>query len=526
MSNSSGRFFWKAVLSCAGAVALGAVGVGYLWLPKQDPPYVPQPKPFIAQTVEATDQQAHEMCAACHAYTDPSNFPRSVWRSQVENGYEFLAKAHLPLHPPPREQMVHYFENRAPKSLPQIPDTDRTEPCPVRFQPVRFREPGVAHPVISNVNLVHLSSQKRLDLLACDMGTGNVMLMKPYEASPHFQILAKLGHPGHTQMVDLDGDGIKDILVADLGEFHPTDAKVGRVIWLRGHADGTYTPYTLLSGVGRVTDVEMADFDGDGLNDLAVAEFGHERIGSILWLQNRTKDWSHPKFIPHQLDSRAGTIHVPVCDLNHDGRPDFTALISNEYETVVAFINQGGGRFVEKTIFTGSSPALGSDSIQLTRLSPTQKPGVLYAAGDMFDTAVPRSLQGIYWLGDHGSYPYTTRKLTTMYGAMRAVAADVNHNGRLGVFAVSLTPDLRRWLKPATLDSIIYLDQRKDGSFERYALEKGSCNHATCDAGDIYGDGKTDLVTGNFNFGSTPDQTAVTLWRNVGRRSVSVASRR
>ncbi len=357
------------------------------------------------------------------------------------------------------------------------------------------------------------------------MASGNVMLMKPYEKSPHFQVLAKLGHPCHTEVVDLDGDGIKDILVADLGEFRPSDSRVGRVIWLRGHADGTYTPYTLLSGVGRVDDVEMADFDGDGRNDLVVAEFGHSRTGSILWLQNQTTDWSHPKFIPHQLDSRAGTIHVPVCDLNHDGKPDFTALISNEHETVVAFLNQGHGRFLKKTIFTGPSPAIGSDSIQLTRLNPAQKQGVLYAAGDMFDTPVPRHIQGVYWLDNRGTYPYAVQKLTTMYGVMRAVTADVNQNGRPGIFAVSLTTDLRNWLNPSTLDSIVYLNQTPSGKFERYALEKGSCNHATCDAGDVYGNGKIDLVTGNFNFGPTHDPTAITIWRNVGRRSVRSASR-
>jgi hypothetical protein len=522
MSVGGSKFLWKTILtSVVAAVAVG-VEIAYLGFPRQEAPPVP---PAVPQAVEATDRQAHEMCAACHAFTDPSNFPRSVWRSQVQNGYGFLADAHLPLHPPPMENMVHYFENRASASLPP-PDKDHPGPCPVRFKPVRFSESGVPAPVISNVNLVHLSSLKTLDLLVCDMKSGNVMLMKPYEPSPRFRVLAKLGRPCHTQVVDLDGDGIKDILVADLGEFRPTDAKAGRVIWLRGHADGTYTPYTLLDGVGRVDDVEMADFNGDGRNDLVVAEFGHSKTGSILWLENQTTDWSHPKFIPHTLDGRAGTIHVPVCDLNHDGRPDFVALISNEHETVVAFINQGGGRFIEKTIFTGSSPALGSDSIQLTRLSPGQKPGVLYAAGDMFDTEVPRHIQGIYWLDNRGAYPYSIRKLTTMYGAMRAITANVKNNGLPSVFAVSLAPDLRNWLNPAALDSVVYLDQTAPGKFERYALEKGSCNHATCDAGDMYGDGRTDLVTGNFNFGPTKDPTAITIWRNVGLRSTTQSASR
>ena len=526
MTKKSSNSVWKIALSLVISVTAVGAEIAYLAFPQPHSTVsIPQkPEIIVPQTVEATDRQAHEMCAACHAYTDPSNFPRSVWRSQVENGYAFLAETPLPIHPPPIENMVHYFENRASTFLP-LPDKDHSGPCPIQFHPTRYSVPGTSNPIISNVNLVHLSSQKFLDVLVCDMGKGRVMLMKPYEKSPHFQILAKLQHPCRTQVVDLDGDGIKDILVADLGEFRPTDSKVGRVIWLHGHADGTYTPYTLLSAIGRVDDVEMADFDGDGHNDLIVAEFGHTHTGSILWLQNETTDWTHPQFIPHELDGRAGTIHVPVSDLNHDGKPDFTALISNEHETVVAFINQGHGRFLKNTIFTGSSPALGSDSIQLTRLNPSQKQGVLYAAGDMFDTAVPRHIQGVYWLDNRGAYPYTVRKLTTMYGAMRAISADVNKNGRPGIFAVSLTPDLKQWLNPATLDSIVYLNQTATGKFERYALEKGSCNHATCDTGDIFGDGNIDLVTGNFNFSPTHDSTAITIWRNTGLRSRQVARR-
>lgn len=523
MLNGGSRSVWKRGLGIVAAVSAVGTGLAFIAFPRQhSDPF--RTNPPVPQNVEATDAQAHQMCAACHAFTSPSNFPRSVWREQVANGYGFLAASRMPLHPPPREYMVHYFENRAPAAVPP-PDQDRPGPGPIRFQPIRYSEPGVTAPNISNVNLVHLSDPKRLDLLACDMQSGNVLRMKPYEPSPRFQVLAKLKCPCHTSIADLDGDGIKDILVADLGEFRPRDSKLGRVIWLRGHRDGTYTPYTLLSGVGRVDDVEMADFDGDGRSDLVVAEFGHLKTGSILWLQNKTTDRQHPTFVPHQLDNRAGTIHVPVSDLNHDGRPDFTALISNEHEKVVAFLNQGGGRFVKKTIFSGSSPALGSDSIQLTRLNPAQK-GALYAAGDMFDTPVPRSIQGIYWLDNRGAYPYTPRKLTTMYGAMRAVAADVNKNNLLGIFAVSLTPDLSAWIKPSTLDSIVYLDQTAPGKFERYALEKGSCNHATCDAGDIYGNGRIDLVTGNFNFGPTRHPTAVTLWRNLGRRPVAETARR
>src|SRR5205807_2639805 len=76
--------------------------------------------------------------------------------------------------------------------------------------------------------------------------------------------------------------------------------------------------------------------------------FGWRNTGEIIYLENHTTDWTRPAFEPHVLDARHGAIHVPVCDLNKDGRPDFVALISQEHETIVAFLNEGHANFARK----------------------------------------------------------------------------------------------------------------------------------------------------------------------------------
>src|SRR5262249_21889334 len=248
----------------------------------------------------------------------------------------------------------------APLELPPANIQYADHSFPIHYETVHLAGlPDAQPPVISNVNLVHLFDDKRLDLLACDMRHGLVMVYQPYVPEPKWRVLAKLKnpdnkavwHPAHTEVVDLRGDGHKDILVADLGSFPPTDRRCGRVVWLRDDGNGKFTPITLLEQVGRVADVQAAHFRNKDKKDLVVAAFGWLDLGEILFLENQTTDWNQPKFEKRGLDDRHGAIHVPVADLNADGKPDFIALISQEHETIVAFINRGDGTFDRKILF-------------------------------------------------------------------------------------------------------------------------------------------------------------------------------
>jgi hypothetical protein len=485
------------------------------------PPEGPVSVPPPVAPQEASAEQVHQFCGACHAYPPPETFPRWAWRQEIKQAYDFFRSSKLQLDFPSQESVALYYERRAPRELPLLKHKRPSGDCPVSFRRTDFSLPGPPlAPAISNVGLVHLFDERRLDVLACDMRRGEVLVLQPYLPRPTWRVLHSHGpdkgfHPAHAEVVDLDGDGIKDVLVANLGYFGPTDADCGSVLWLRGLGDGNFEPHTLLTGVGRVADVQAADFRGCGKLDLVVAAFGWRNRGNVLYLENQTTDWSKPKFVPRVLDDRHGAIHVPVGDVNGDGKPDFVALISQEHETVVAFLNEGKGRFRKETIYTAPHPAYGSSGIQLVDLNGDGKLDVLYTNGDTLDPPpLLKPYHGVQWLENRGRFPFVHHPLTSMYGVMRAVAADVTGKGRKDIVAVSfLAAEQFPQRKKLQLDSVVLLEQTAPGKFVRHSLETITCDHFTCAVGDIYNDGTPHLVTGSFSLTEAHKiDRAVTIW--------------
>lgn len=480
---------------------------------------------------ERIETQVHTFCgAACHAYPPADAFPRKYWRAEVERGFNFFSKSGLALSPPSLDRVVRYYEERAPEDYPPADIVPASKPLGIQFEQLSYPPPAGPRPMIANVKAVRLPSgvtnpaaiaKEPISLLACDMENGRILTLRPTDPTPEWKVLARVPHPAHAEVIDLDGDGILDILVADLGSFRPTDLRCGSVVWLRGKKDGTYEPITLLSNVGRVADVQAADFRGTGKLDLVVGVFGLHVCGEILFLENRTTDWSKPEFVPSVIDPRHGTIHVPVIDLNGDGKPDFIALISQEHETVVAFLNEGGGKFRAKTLYSAPHPAWGSSGIQLVDMNGDGKVDILYTNGDVMDEPyLFKPYHGIQWLENKGDLKFEYHRIANLYGAMNAVAANITGGSLPDVLAVSFLPAFKFSERAARkADAVVLFEQVAPGKFERHVLLSEKCDSVVCIATDLYGNDPrkprlADLVVGNFS-APTSDHP-VTIWKNLG----------
>ncbi|MGH9159757.1 MAG: FG-GAP repeat domain-containing protein, partial [Vicinamibacteraceae bacterium] len=312
-----------------------------------------------ASASTATEAEARAVCAgACHRFPPADILPRAAWRDAlarmmlIRDGLPELAgaKYDLPL-PPDWLRVLRYYESHAPDALPEA------EPWPpITASKVRLTRHALAPPVasdmpaIANVRFVDVDEDEAIEIIASDMRTGEVLRIDP-RGKLGVKTLATLRNPAHIEMADLDEDGRRDLLVADLGSLLPADHENGTLYWLQQQRNGAFKAIAVADKLARLADAQVADFDADGDLDIVLAVFGWRLTGQIMLLENQTKDWAAPSFVQKTLDRRTGAIHVPIADLDENGRPDFVALLAQEHESVVAFLN------------TPTSPAFKAETI-------------------------------------------------------------------------------------------------------------------------------------------------------------------
>ena len=238
---------------------------------------------------------------------------------RIQDGSEQQADAGPPALRADVAAALTWYEAHAPAALAPPAAWPPEDGTPVFVRRGLTPPQAPPTPVVSDVELVDLDGDARLELVVCDMRHGMVFLGRPYDPAAGLTPIAQLSNPARSQVVDLDRDGIKDLLVADLGEFLPRDHDKGAVVWLRGLGEGRFAP-SAIGGLPRVADVEAADFDGDGDLDLLVSAFGYRKTGSVQILENRTTDWSRPAFTPLTIDPRPGAVRAIPSDIDGDGR--------------------------------------------------------------------------------------------------------------------------------------------------------------------------------------------------------------
>src|SRR5664279_4326688 len=335
------------------------------------------------------------------------------------------------------------------------------------LDPMQIGDKFIESPLISNVAVADLDHDGLLDVVVCDCRNNTVSWIRQFPAGVYTEkvIASDLIAPAHVQVVDFDKDGDLDVIVAVLGLLFPSNDKIGSVVILENDGSCNFKKHVIVDKIARVSDVRAGDLDGDGDMDLAVAQFGYDD-GETRWIEN-LGNW---QFKSHILQNLSGPINVELVDIDKDGDLDIVSLVSQEWEEVYCFINDGKGNFKPKLLFGSSNQDYGSSGISMCDLNKDGKLDILYTNGDAFDYIPPqgRPWHGVQWLENKGNLNFEFHRLCDFTGATNVRAADIDNDGDLDLFVVS---EFNIWDKPDSY-SLIWLENTGNMQFVKHEIAK------------------------------------------------------
>jgi uncharacterized protein (TIGR03437 family) len=203
---------------------------------------------------------------------------------------------------------------------------------------------------------VDLSRQDAIALLnsMCN-GLGTILvgqgdLLRGPEPQPHASAAAVPfslygAGSGSDAFADLDGDGNPDLVQVK------TNSSGGQItVQILSGAGLTTATYQYSVGSTTINDVVVADFNGDGHPDLAVADDGGGVAAGAIWILLGNGDGTFKPAV--KTPAPAGPYHLFAADFNGDGKIDI-ATSNDQAPTVSVFFGKGDGTLQSPISLTG-----------------------------------------------------------------------------------------------------------------------------------------------------------------------------
>lgn len=481
------------------------------WMTMGCQPRIDTPLSETTDGVTGLAEQREKFCSACHKLPEPAILPKQVWPAKILQMYDFAENGPRWERTaiPPKDSVIRYFVDAAPERL-HVPPRAELDQSPVRFRKFDVHCGGLKGvPGIAGITVGKLR-ENHPGMVVCDMFYGDVWHVEFPPSPAPVAPLTQLSNPCRSQVVDVDKDGLMDVVVADLGSFYPSDEPNGTVYWLKQEKGGHFHPRPLLQHVGRVADLRAGDFDADGRTDFVVAVFGWRKIGQITLLQNIAAPGQEPEFEPSTVEGKTGAVALDVLDADGDGDPDFVALLSQQHESVVLFLNDGRGQFRSKILYQAPHPGWGFSGMKAVDLDADGDLDLMLANGDSFDTEAKliKPYHGISWLENTGGLTYQYHRIADLPAVHGVDAADLDGDGDIdlvaGVFMSEAVEET---------DTLLWYEQTGSGQFTPHVLETEFPSRAVVTLVDYDGDGDLDILAGNFIAQS--DLAATDAWLHV-----------
>ncbi len=468
---------------------------------------------------------AQKYCQSCHLLPDPSFADKKSWENGIlpemgprfgifhfnGRGYpsrrydENVGRAFYPSKPIVTEtewaQIIAYYMQASPDSLPQQQKKYDIKPNTPVFKAIK----PINHyhdPVTTYLGIDTTVTPRRI-LQA------EGLLRDIYIYDDQLKLTDSIKIKGML----LDIISHKDsFVVCNVGVINPNDGRFGKIQKIKLNSLSSKSSDTgyrkadvLFDSLRRPVQLTEADLNGDNKKDFIVCEFGNMR-GALSWLENKG-DGTYNR---HVLRAEPGAIRAIVQDYNHDGLPDIWVLFAQGDEGIFLFTNKGNGQFEQQSILR--FPAIyGSSHFDLVDFNGDGYADILYTCGDNADySTVLKPYHGVYIFMNDGHQHFEQRFFYPIHGCYKAIAKDFDGDGDLDIATISFFADYIN--DPA--EGFVYFENKGNLDFQPYTVpEAAGGRWLTMDAGDVDGDGKPDILLGNFSVGPRPEGTRAD-WKN------------
>ena len=305
---------------------------------------------------------------------------------------------------------------------------------------------------------------------------------------------------------DLNGDGKGDLVVANT-----SSDTVGVLL---GNGDGTFQVAVEYGSGGQFPySLAIADVNGDGKLDLLITNYcsfndpgcGNGTNGLIGVLLGRGDGTFSPAAT---YDSGGFEVQsVAVSDLNSDGKPDLvTANVcasasSCSSATMGVLLGNGDGTFRPAVVYALNGQY--AVSVATGDVNGDGNPDVAVATVNYSSTdATIGGIEVLKGNGD-GTFQTAVHYSSGAFESIGVAVADVKGNGKLDLLAASLCTSSDSKGNCVGSGTVSVLLGNGDGTFgtaATYATGGNFAYHVV--AADMNGDGKLDLITANYCFGS------------------------
>lgn len=459
------------------------------------------------KSISKGEELAKVYCQYCHMLPDPSLLDSKSWENGVlpqmgprlgifSYGFKnyprlhdsYLGDDYYPKQPlltqDDWQNIIDYYTATSPDSLPP---QNRKYPIKNGLPLFNAEIPGIKYQKSATSYLKIMPGDSLHSIILSDAVKQNLLFINSKGG-----ITDSINGAG--PIVDIDFSSNK-LLACDIGVLNPNNGKFGKGMVVNVTPSGHFQKdsFALIDGLQRPVQITSVDLNNDGKKDYLVCEFGF-LTGALSWMENLGNN----KFEKHIIRNVPGAIKAYIQDYNHDGLPDLWVLFAQGDEGIFLFTNKGNGNFSQEEVLR-FPPMYGSSSFELVDFNKDGYPDILYTCGDNADySIVLKPYHGVYIFMNDKTNHFTQKFFYPINGCYKAIARDFDGDGDLDIATISFFADYAH--QPE--EGFVYLRNEGNFDFHPFTLAETKIGRwLTMDAGDIDGDGKTDLILGNFSIG-------------------------